>query len=154
MKVIIITILWALPGLMVTGLLVSLAFRKHRLKASPTPKPGSMLVRHIPTDNLGYWGYPLKGYGKADATCPVNQEIPLTGRAFMVVAYTDEYGPLILSSHIGLTRRAVQDSVMARARQEGFSGSLEERLEELGWEICEFDLVQVPADPVSTIQGE
>ncbi|MDO9141446.1 MAG: hypothetical protein Q7U38_14100 [Methylobacter sp.] len=62
---------------------------------------------------------------------------------FIAVARTEEYGDVILTDYMSATRCAVEDKIIDVARQEGFKGTIEERLKELNWEIGEFELTRV-----------
>lgn len=52
-----------------------------------------------------------------------------------VVRGTYEGTPIHLLHHIGRTPEDVARSVMNRAREEGFRGTLDQRLDELHWKI-------------------
>ena len=52
-----------------------------------------------------------------------------------VVRGTYEGKPLHLLHHIGRHPEEVARSVMDRAREEGFRGTINQRLDELGWKI-------------------
>lgn len=62
---------------------------------------------------------------------------------FIAVGKTEEWGDVPLTHHVASTRYEVENSIMEKARQEGFKGTIAERLKELNWEIGEFELTRV-----------
>ncbi|MFA6051576.1 MAG: hypothetical protein WC762_03200 [Methylobacter sp.] len=66
-------------------------------------------------------------------------------KIFIAVGKTDEYRDVLLTHHVGSSRHDVEVSIMDKAREEGFKGNLNERLEELNWDIGEFKLTRIIA---------
>ena len=62
---------------------------------------------------------------------------------WIAVANTPEYGRFYLPNYASIDRAGVGMSILDKARSEGFSGSLDERLDQLGWEIVRVSLQEV-----------
>lgn len=52
--------------------------------------------------------------------------------------------PVYLFDYVGLTRAAVQSKIFFKALDEKFTGTVDERLKELNWEIVKVTLTEIP----------
>lgn len=68
-------------------------------------------------------------------------------KIWIVVGKTEEYGRVYLTDYAEQSRSEVARKVMHRAWKEGFTGTLDERLKELNWEIVECELKELGAGP-------
>lgn len=66
-----------------------------------------------------------------------------TRTLWIAAATTEEYGRVYLTDYAGNSRQDTMSKVMVGARREGFTGTLDERLEYLGWEIVCLDVQEV-----------
>lgn len=67
---------------------------------------------------------------------PADKEL-LAGTFYCVVGKTDEYGDVVLFEYARYEKHLVETLVMDKTRGEGFTGTLEQRLKYLNWEIVE-----------------
>lgn len=56
---------------------------------------------------------------------------------------SDEFGRQYLADYASYCEIGVEQKIMRRARDEGFRGTLQERLEYLGWEIVKLRVEEV-----------
>ena len=64
-------------------------------------------------------------------------------KIWIPVGKTEEYGRVYLVQYAEQSRSEVAHKIMSRAWEEGFRGSLDERLKELNWEIVECELKEL-----------
>ena len=68
-------------------------------------------------------------------------------KIWIVVGTTEEHDRVYLTEYAEQSRSQVASKVMARARREGFTGTLDERLKELHWEIVEREIKEIDTCP-------
>ncbi len=73
-----------------------------------------------------------------------NNEMESHGKAWIAVGTTTQYGRVYLTDYAAIDQHGVGVKIMDRARSEGFRGTLDSRLAELGWEIVCVSLKEVP----------
>lgn len=66
---------------------------------------------------------------------------------WIAVGTTQEYGRIYLPDYAAIDQHGVGLKIMDKARAEGFRGSLDDRLAELGWEVVCVRLDEVTATP-------
>lgn len=73
-----------------------------------------------------------------------NMELKLRVSTMWIVRADDpEYGSMYLPHHAASSKDACEDSIMGKARHEGFTGTLKERLAELNWAVVQVEIHEV-----------
>lgn len=67
-------------------------------------------------------------------------------KIWIPVGKTEEYGRVYLVQYAEQSRSEVAHKIMSRAWEEGFRGTLDERLKELNWEIVECELKELGSE--------
>lgn len=63
---------------------------------------------------------------------------------WIVAADVAGYGRVYLTEYASLSRTEVLQKVISRARSDGFNGSAEQRIGELGWSIVQVRIEEIP----------
>jgi hypothetical protein len=62
---------------------------------------------------------------------------------WIAAANTPDHGRVYLPDYASIDEAGVGAKILSKARSEGFSGGLSERLDQLGWEVVRVSLQEV-----------
>jgi hypothetical protein len=63
---------------------------------------------------------------------------------WIVAANVAEFGRVYLTEYAAINRTEALQKILARARSEGFAGSAQQRIDELGWEVVQVRIEEIP----------
>ncbi len=66
------------------------------------------------------------------------------GNFFAPIGESEEFGSVVIMQHACAHENECRSSIMSKARDEGFFGTIDQRLKQLDWRISQFVYDEVP----------